>query len=372
MRGGSLMRSASNASARQVDGRAGCIRHRDALHRDQRRERQQHRPAGGPAFEHHAPLLLDQDPPRGRLDGQAGGPDEARDQLVLRAVVLVDAKIGLHLGERYGLDGGAFDEYGNHLEQESFEVMKRLVTLCLALAYAFALGAPGAQAIVGGAEDDGPLARASVMVLSSNGGVCSAVVLAQDVVLTAAHCVTGAAEHRVHFRDEAGQPVLIVPAAKAVHPGYDAKAIETRQRSIDLALVRIPEPLPARFERATLTRREGRREHARRRRRLRAVPRGRREDLRHLPHGIPDRGRALRPEPHPALGARDPAGERLPGRFRRADGLRSGGRGDHELVVAGQGPQLRRRDAGHPGRPAARLDRPHPERLEPRGLVGGN
>ena len=110
-----------------------------------------------------------------------------------------------------------------------------------------------AKAIVGGAEDEGPLARRSVMVLSSNGGVCSAVVLAKDVVLTAAHCVTGAAEHRVHFRDETGEPVLIAPAAKAVHPGYNAKAIEKRQRSIDLALVRIPEALPARFERATLS-----------------------------------------------------------------------------------------------------------------------
>jgi len=127
--------------------------------------------------------------------------------------------------------------------------MQRLVTLCLALS----LVATEAIAIVGGAEDEGPLARQSVMVLGSNGGVCSAVVLAKDVVLTAAHCVTGAAEHRVHFRDETGEPVLITPAAKAVHPGYNAKAIETRQRSIDLALVRIPEALPARFERATLT-----------------------------------------------------------------------------------------------------------------------
>jgi hypothetical protein len=91
------------------------------------------------------------------------------------------------------------------------------------------------------------------MVLSSNGGVCSAVLVAQDVVLTAAHCVTGADEHRVHFRDEAGEPVLIAPSAKAVHPGYNAKAIETRQRSIDLALVRIPKNLPGRFESATLT-----------------------------------------------------------------------------------------------------------------------
>ena len=128
-------------------------------------------------------------------------------------------------------------------------MMNRLITLSLALS----LEATGAKAIVGGAEDGGPLARQSVMVLSSNGGVCSAVLGARDVVLTAAHCVTGADEHRVHFRDETGEPVLIKPSAKAVHPGYNAKAIETRQRSIDLALVRIPEALPERFERATLT-----------------------------------------------------------------------------------------------------------------------
>ena len=125
--------------------------------------------------------------------------------------------------------------------------MKRLIAFPLATM----LIATSAQAIVGGAEENGSLARQSVMVLSSNGGVCSAVVVARDVVLTAAHCVTGAAEHRVHFRDEGGEPVLIVPAAKAVHPGYDAKAIESRRRSIDLALVRIPEKLPERFEKAT-------------------------------------------------------------------------------------------------------------------------
>jgi len=127
--------------------------------------------------------------------------------------------------------------------------MKRLPALLLAAL----LPSTAAEAIVGGAEDRGPLARRSVMVLSSNGGVCSAVVVAPDVVLTAAHCVTGAAEHRVHYRDEAGEPVLITPAAKAVHPGYDAKAIEGRRRSIDLALVRVPEPLPKRFEMAALS-----------------------------------------------------------------------------------------------------------------------
>jgi hypothetical protein len=121
-----------------------------------------------------------------------------------------------------------------------------------ALAALVGLAGPAA-AIVGGAEEAGPLAQASVMVLSSKGGVCSAVVVAPDVVLTAAHCVAGAEEHRVHFRDESGEPVLIEPAAKALHPGYNKNAIEERRRSIDLALVRVPGPLPARFTRATLS-----------------------------------------------------------------------------------------------------------------------
>lgn len=109
-----------------------------------------------------------------------------------------------------------------------------------------------AAAIVGGRDEAGPLAKASAMVLSSNGGVCSAVVVAPDVVLTAAHCATGAAEYRVHYRDETGGPVLIEPAAKAVHPGYEPKAVETRRRSIDLALIRVPDPLPSRFGTAAL------------------------------------------------------------------------------------------------------------------------
>jgi hypothetical protein len=130
--------------------------------------------------------------------------------------------------------------------------MKRPAAALAASLLATALSATGAGAIVGGTEDRGPLSRQSVMVLNSKGGMCSAVVVAPDVVLTAAHCVAGAAEHRVHFRDAAGQPVLIAPAAKAVHPGYVPDAVAARRSSIDLALLRIPEPLPARFERAAL------------------------------------------------------------------------------------------------------------------------
>lgn len=131
--------------------------------------------------------------------------------------------------------------------------MRRVVVRSLlALGAALALAAPAA-AVVGGRPYDGALARTAVMVLGSKGSVCSAVVLAPDVVLTAAHCVTGAAEFRVHFRGDGGEPVLIAPATIAVHPGYDPEAVKTRKRSIDLALVRLPQPLPARFAAATLS-----------------------------------------------------------------------------------------------------------------------
>jgi hypothetical protein len=91
------------------------------------------------------------------------------------------------------------------------------------------------------------------MVLSSKGGVCSGVVVGRDVVLTAAHCVIGSGEIRVHFRDPNGQPVLIEPAGIAVHPGYDANGIVARRRSIDLALIRVTDVLPDEFAASALS-----------------------------------------------------------------------------------------------------------------------
>ena len=107
-----------------------------------------------------------------------------------------------------------------------------------------------ARAIVGGAEAP---AGGAVMVLSSKGGVCTGLVLAPDTVLTAGHCAAGGLEHRVHFRDAGGEPVLVAVAARAVHPGYDAGAASGRRRSVDLALLRTATPLPPRFAPVTLS-----------------------------------------------------------------------------------------------------------------------
>ena len=122
----------------------------------------------------------------------------------------------------------------------------------IGLAWLAGLASAGgpAGAVVGGTE---ATPEGAVMVLSSKGGVCSAVVVAPDAVLTAGHCAAAGLEHRIHFRDGSGQPVLVAVAARAVHPGYDAGAIAGRRRSIDLALLRTGTPLPPRFAPATLS-----------------------------------------------------------------------------------------------------------------------
>lgn len=89
-----------------------------------------------------------------------------------------------------------------------------------------------------------------VMVLSSAGRLatyCSGLVVAPDAILTAAHCVPPGAALKVHYRAAEDVPVLLDVAAVERHPAYRPDAIRTRERSIDLALVRLAAPLPAPF-----------------------------------------------------------------------------------------------------------------------------
>jgi len=87
---------------------------------------------------------------------------------------------------------------------------------------------------------------------SQTAGFCSASVLAQDAVLTAAHCVASPANTRIYFRGSHGEAIFAGIRDIIPHPGYRTGAAQTRQVSIDLALIRLAEPLPAQFKALSL------------------------------------------------------------------------------------------------------------------------
>lgn len=131
--------------------------------------------------------------------------------------------------------------------------LRALIRAALVMASLAAAGR--GAAVVGPSADGAALAPGAIMILTRSGsaaGYCSGVVAAPGAVLTAAHCVPPGAALKVFFRDAAGGPVLLDVAEVERHPDYRADAIRKRERSIDLALVRLPAPLPERFRPATL------------------------------------------------------------------------------------------------------------------------
>jgi hypothetical protein len=110
-----------------------------------------------------------------------------------------------------------------------------------------ALAMPLPALALGGAAaaPDSALDRHLVMVLSREGarhGACTGTVVAQDVVLTAAHCVSGRKEVAIAY-SEGGSHVLQRITARATHPEFAPGA----RVSIDIALVQLETPLPQRF-----------------------------------------------------------------------------------------------------------------------------
>jgi hypothetical protein len=112
-------------------------------------------------------------------------------------------------------------------------------------------------ALVGPAREAPEFAPYVVTVLdkigngSGGGGdpsFCTASVIAPDVVLTAAHCVSNLSDTQVFYRGGQGRLVLFDIAAIAVHPEFRPKIGRKHLISIDLALLRLAEPLPPAFK----------------------------------------------------------------------------------------------------------------------------
>jgi hypothetical protein len=133
--------------------------------------------------------------------------------------------------------------------------------ICLvALALSALLRAEPASAIVGMASPEAALSSSVVMVLQREGstaGFCTGIVLAPNVVLTAAHCVPKGADLRIHYPGDPANPVMIAVTGVARHPDFHADAITARERSIDLAMVHLRTSLPDTFKPATLAKAGG-------------------------------------------------------------------------------------------------------------------
>lgn len=110
---------------------------------------------------------------------------------------------------------------------------------------------PPALALVGPAKEAPEFAPYVVTVLNKSGGgasFCSASVIAQDVVLTAAHCVSNLANTLVLVRGGQNKLVLFDVASIAIHPEFRPKIGRKHLFSIDLALLRLNQPLPPAFK----------------------------------------------------------------------------------------------------------------------------
>jgi hypothetical protein len=105
-----------------------------------------------------------------------------------------------------------------------------------------------AAALVGSAREAPEFSPYVVMIVDQrDASYCSASVIDRKVLLTAAHCVDEPATILALFIDSTGERVYRESIATEIHPGYRTNAARRGLVSIDLALVRLAEPLPPSF-----------------------------------------------------------------------------------------------------------------------------
>lgn len=141
---------------------------------------------------------------------------------------------------------------------------RTILAATIALLAASVPCADRADALVGADLADSTIARYTVVILSAKGR-CTGVVLAQDIVLTAAHCVASGNKFWAGDGNQALPPWLMSTAEKSIyhvalpsrirpvdqvvlHPLFNTKD----KGSPDLAILKLAKPLPDHFIPAAL------------------------------------------------------------------------------------------------------------------------
>ncbi len=111
--------------------------------------------------------------------------------------------------------------------------------IATALIFAFPFGY--AKAITGSAPPaSGFAARPLVMIVDVRGDLCTGTALAPDLVLTAAHCVTGKFAYTVKIFQ--GGPAIAMRSV-AVHPQFNPASYAASRATADVALLKLETPI---------------------------------------------------------------------------------------------------------------------------------
>src|SRR4051812_10848684 len=103
---------------------------------------------------------------------------------------------------------------------------------------------PAAAIVGGGGAPAENISRAVVTIIGSRGSFCTGSLIAQDLVLTAAHCVLPGADYKVILPGET-PPRLNDVKRVASHPQFNVAAILAHRASADVALLQLASALPA-------------------------------------------------------------------------------------------------------------------------------
>lgn len=111
------------------------------------------------------------------------------------------------------------------------------------------LAAAPAGAIMRGATSADPngLRTFVVRIESDLGEMCTGVLISDDLVLTAAHCLLVDASYSVFGLDRRFQTIKREAIAAALHPSFEAGVPPRRQPGADIALLRIDAPFGRQF-----------------------------------------------------------------------------------------------------------------------------
>jgi hypothetical protein len=126
--------------------------------------------------------------------------------------------------------------------------MRRLA----ALASLLTLVHPAAAMVGGAPAVDASEFRSEVMILSARGNLCTGIVLAQDLVLTAAHCLEPGLTYKLYELDAERKPVFRDIAQTVVHPQFSKKTFDANRATAGVALIKLAAPLPEKYAPAAL------------------------------------------------------------------------------------------------------------------------